>query len=360
MKKLLVFMLVFCGCAAVLSAKNTPKSEALAKKINAEAVKQQQQAGMRNIMRVRLESGVNGGSWLVSCSALLDHNASLTLDTPCTEALAVSYTNGFPVYMTVDLSKLGAYSSGSLKGQAFEYTGVPDPKSFRVQENGLAVFQLPVRTPEVKNAIAKLPSLAGMSDANKGYFFRKSERPSSFNSGAPGYDERRNYPASSVAGFQKFLTVLDKDLKYYASVLGGPVAMRNYIDADKYEDVNGYAVFINRQGDAVITSYKSYEYYDGLLAEFGGKGDFYLNLAGMGKYANGKGFFFNGTATALDNRAQNDVADRPTRVRFDLPKNGPVYNELQNTKKFYNHKIVTLWLQDFAPRIHRIAALMSK
>ena len=40
MKKLLVFMLVFCGCAAVLSAKNTPKSEALAKKINAEAVKQ--------------------------------------------------------------------------------------------------------------------------------------------------------------------------------------------------------------------------------------------------------------------------------------------------------------------------------
>ena len=57
MKKLLVFMLVFCGCAAVLSAKNTPKSEALAKKINAEAVKQQQQAGMRNIMRVRLESG---------------------------------------------------------------------------------------------------------------------------------------------------------------------------------------------------------------------------------------------------------------------------------------------------------------
>ena len=127
-----------------------------------------------------------------------------------------------------------------------------------------------------------------------------------------------------------------------------------------YEDVNGYAVFINRQGDAVITSYKSYEYYDGLLAEFGGKGDFYLNLAGMGKYANGKGFFFNGTATALDNRAQNDVADRPTRVRFDLPKNGPVYNELQNTKKFYNHKIVTLWLQDFAPRIHRIAALMSK
>ena len=166
MKKLLVFMLVFCGCAAVLSAKNTPKSEALAKKINAEAVKQQQQAGMRNIMRVRLESGVNGGSWLVSCSALLDNNASLTLDTPCTEALAVSYTNGFPVYMTVDLSKLGAYSSGSLKGQAFEYTGVPDPKSFRVQENGLAVFQLPVRTPEVKNAIAKLPSLAGMSDAN--------------------------------------------------------------------------------------------------------------------------------------------------------------------------------------------------
>ena len=44
MKKLLVFMLVFCGCAAVLSAKNKPKSEALAKKINAEAVKQQQQA----------------------------------------------------------------------------------------------------------------------------------------------------------------------------------------------------------------------------------------------------------------------------------------------------------------------------
>lgn len=360
MKKLLVFMLVFCGCAAVLSAKNTPKSEALAAKINAEATKQQSRT--RNVVRVGLDSGVNGGSWLVSCSALLDNNASLTLDTPCTEALAVSYTNGFPVYMTVDLSKLGAYSSGSLKGQAFEYTGTPDPKSFRVQENGLAVFQLPVQTPEVKNAIAKLPSLEGMSDADKGYLFRKSERPYSFNSGAPGNDERRNYPASSVAGFQKFLTVLDKDLKYYASVLGGPVTLRNYIDTNKYDSVNGYAVFINRQGHAVlaVSPKTSYADYDGLLAEFGGKGDFYLNLAGMGKYPNGKGFFFNGTATALNNNVQNEVANRPTLVRFDLPKNGPVYNELQNTKKFYNHKTVTLWLKDFAPRIHRIAALMDK
>lgn len=359
MKKLLVFMLAFCGCAAVLSAQDAVNPQALAKKLKEQTAKQ---ARTRNVVRVHLDSGVNGGSWLVSCSALLDKNASLTIDTPCTEALAVSYTQGFPVYMTVNLSALGSYSSGANKGKPFEYIGTPDPKNFRVQENGFAVFQLPVSTPEVKNAIAQLPSLEGMSDADKSNLFRKSERPNSFNSGAPGADDRRNYPAASVAGFQKFLTVLDKDLRYYASVLGGPVTLRNYYDTNKYDNVNGYAVFINRTGHAVmaVSPKNSYDSYDGLLAEFGGSGDFYLNLAGMGKYANGKGFFFNGTGTAVDNNKEHDIANRPTLVRFDLPKNGPVYNELQHTKKFYNHKTATLWLKDFAPRIHRIAALMAK
>lgn len=359
MKKLLVFMLAFCGCTAVLSAQNAQDSQALAKKLNEEA---DRQSRTRNVMRVNLDSAVNGGSWLVSCSALLDQNASLTLDTPCTEALAVSYTNGYPVYMAVDLSKLGSYSSGALNGKSFEYVGTPDPKSFRVQENGFSVFQLPVNTPEVKKAIAKLTSLEGMSDTDKAVLFRKSERPYSFNSGAPGAVERRNYPAASVAGFKKFLTVLDKDLKYYASVLGGPVTMRNYIDSNKYDKVNGYAVFVNRQGYAVlaVSPKSTYDNYDGLLAEFGGSGDFHLDLAGMGKYANGKGFFFNGTGSAVDNNKEREVSNRPTLVRFDLPKNGPVYNELQHTKKFYNHKTATLWLKDFAPRIHRITALMAK
>ena len=318
-----------------------------------------------NVFPVTLTTDDKDGytTWVVSCSALLSPNALVTFDTPCTETFADAYLEGLPVRMEINLARLGSYSSGTQKGKPFNYSGTPNPKDFTVQENGFSLFKLPVKTPEVKSAIANLPSLDGLSDANKGYLFRKGEAPAIYTMVGNGLPvKNQGYPANSLSGFRMFRKVLAEDLKHYATVLGGKMAVHERLDDNEYRDINGYAVFINSNGVAVITLESSlYSAYHSIFVNQFSRGvpKFYLNLAGMGTYNNGQGFFFNGYGEIMENGNEAHKA-RPILVKFDLPKDGPVYNKLQTTQEFFNHKTETLWLKDFAPRTDRMLQLMKK
>lgn len=308
------------------------------------------------LTRVSIQSALPGRTWTVICSAVLTGGSALLLDNPCTEILAVAYTEKAPVNMNIDLSALGRFTVGEYAGKPFGYAGSPYPGNFKVKKNGYAVYTIPAQNAELQKALRQTAAPA-LSTLELTKLFLSTPRPQSRVAGVYGPSSIA-YNAQEVAPFKAFLAQLEKDIANYVKYMAVTADMTDCTDfAD--QPFRGKGFIANREGLVILRSDTAdglhQEIQDAKLAKaHKAKFCFYVNMDKLGQYENGKGFYSVNSNIPLS-RIYLTPADT-VAFKMQLVQGKPVFEALQGDtydKAFKSRTIAALWLQGYAPRIER-------
>lgn len=312
------------------------------------------------LARVSVRSALPGRTWTVTCGAVLTGGTSLLLDNPCTEILAVAYTEKAPVEMNIDLSALGRFTAGEEAGRPFGYAGSPYPGNFKVRKDGYATYNIPARNSELLGALRAVKA-SRLSSQELAKIFLSVPRPQSrvggsFSPAALAYD------AKDVAPFKAFLAQLEKDIATYVKYMAVTAEMTDCSPyAEEPFQAQGY---IASQNGLVVLRGKDYPNLHQEIQEAkqarvkNAKYCFYVNMNKLGSYENGKGFYAVNSNIPLAN-VQLTPADT-VAFKMQLVDGKPVAEALKGDafdKAFKHRTITALWLQHYAPRTERALEL---
>ena len=365
MKKTLYLLLTILVGTTLQAAPKTA-APALDSALQARTQGAQQQSILKQInmyakrlVRIQLTADFPNRRWQVYCSGFLEGGNALVMDNPCTEILATAFTEQAPVSISVSMDKLGRFSSGPYKGKDFFYQGSVLPNNFKVLKNGYTLYNIPSKEKEAQKALASLPQ-AKLSEQNLTAIFKASLPPSSIVR-APQTDKTLKYKKADVAPFKAFLTQLEKDIAAHLKRFGVTAEIRD-CSGSFNEPFIAKGYITDPRATVILTAPgatdegTAYQYLEDVKRS-GYDGEplcLYITMPGLGKYTDGKAFYFSQPPMPVSQFWLAPV--EAFGFVMNLPKGKPVFNTLHSaeTQKAFNQSpIANLWLENYGPRIQR-------